>query len=87
MYKFAKCENCGKKYKDNRNVDQKLLDAIFGQRNLCQECLKDLTLEKCSKCGKFVENPIWFGDEPYHPSCLPYSEEVGDMRDELEKNF
>lgn len=48
--------------------EEKLLKAIFGGEEV-------LPL-RCSKCGKELEDDtIWYEGKPYHPYCLPWSEE------------
>ena len=74
-YRYETCENCNRKYRDTKTLDQRLLDAIFGEKHLCPTCLKDLTWPKCAECNKPIERPILYNNEPYHASCLPYSKQ------------
>ena len=71
--RYEICSNCGKRFQDTKTVDQRLVAAIFGEKHLCTKCLKDLTWPKCTKCGKPVESPILYNNEPYHSYCSPYS--------------
>lgn len=65
------CSKCGKRFKEWRSNEEKLLQAIFGD-SLCKECRMGYGI--CAKCGKPAEKPIYFNEEPYHPKCLPYGE-------------
>jgi len=72
---YAECVSCGARFRVTKTSEQRLLSAIYGDKQLCPKCLKDQSWPKCTTCEKPVENPVLFNNEPYHSYCLPFSEE------------
>ncbi len=73
------CVNCGKRFREWRTPDERLLDAIFGAGPLCKSCAKKRDEELsylCRSCWKPIPRgkEIFFNNQPYHSYCLPYSD-------------
>ena len=67
------CRKCGNEYEASMTPEEQLLSAIFG-RDLCEYCGGEKFI--CKKCGGDIRrgDEVCFGDNPYHTTCLPYSE-------------
>jgi len=46
-----------------KSAEQDLLDAIFGGAETSKIV--------CTDCGKTVDNPIYYNNQPYHAKHLP----------------
>lgn len=68
------CSNCGRRFKPWQVAEERLLQAIFGQRPLCKKCAKEGKYPKCTICGKPTTANLYFNGNPYCPEHLPYSE-------------
>ena len=75
---MADCERCGKSYnEEDFTPEERLIQAIFGEQ-LCRDCQTKKGMVACSNpnCGRVVKAPIYLNNEPFHPECLPYTEEA-----------
>ncbi len=72
-----RCTGCRIEYEDEAFAEEKLLQAIYGHKDLCPLCLQLKTgvAVMCRKCRGYAENYVLVNNNPYHPACTPYSGE------------